>query len=273
MIPAIFLTCALALPSTMEWQTPSGRIRHMEEPFFGRIQMVQMLHAFTSEYIDDNRRRVLVVGEMWKMVVAMRHQNIKAFGLWHRKTRNRYVARGLEYLMPFGNETFAILINDSRMERIMDLLVLRLSEFARVIVPGGFLFTPSDPGDMPERFLTGLGFRRLAFTFERLAVFQKKGNPKSYWAEDLPKFIPTVTPKAQQANGIDDAKQLIGEYKWLHDLLESMFPGNEFIIMPDRLHIQIPEGWTYVILHWRNHIIYRRPKPDMAGLREIRTAA
>lgn len=49
------------------------------------------------------------------------------------------------------------------------------------------------------------------------------------------------------------------EYKWIIDLLESMYPDSEFLILPKE-YSETPPGWTWVPFGWRGHLLYRRPR-------------
>ena len=51
------------------------------------------------------------------------------------------------------------------------------------------------------------------------------------------------------------------EWKWITDLLEHMYPDDEFLIIPNRDRKR-PPGWEKVIFEWRGHSLYRKPKPD-----------
>jgi len=174
---SLFLIAALALPSAME----TGWIPHMDAPVWARIQMVRMLQAFTSEYVEHNERRVLVMGGLWRMVDVMRRNRIKAYGLHVGRPGSRFIVQGVDLFIPFARESFSIVINDHAMDRIMDLMVLRVKEMARVLVPGGFLLTPSEPSDRVDHYLQQIHFERLPWTFQNLAIFQKKGAHRIYW--------------------------------------------------------------------------------------------
>jgi hypothetical protein len=54
-------------------------------------------------------------------------------------------------------------------------------------------------------------------------------------------------------------ESFLKEYKWIHDLLEGMYPGHEFLIIPHRISHQTPVGWFEIPFQWRGHNLYRRP--------------
>lgn len=56
-------------------------------------------------------------------------------------------------------------------------------------------------------------------------------------------------------------EDFLREYRWIHDLLERLYPEDEFLIIPARDR-ERPPGWEKAILEWSGHIIYRKQKPD-----------
>jgi hypothetical protein len=47
------------------------------------------------------------------------------------------------------------------------------------------------------------------------------------------------------------------EYKWIHSLLESVYPDHEFRIVPKVMH-EVPRGYGELPMSWRGHRIYFR---------------
>ena len=71
----------------------------------------------------------------------------------------------------------------------------------------------------------------------------------------------TYRPVIQYCDRYQDSDvrdRFFREYDWLMELLKSMFPDHEFMILPKQHDIP-PQGWDYVIIHWRDHFIYKRP--------------
>lgn len=60
-------------------------------------------------------------------------------------------------------------------------------------------------------------------------------------------------------SGAFTKKEFLKEYKWLIEMLEKMYPGNEFLIMPVQYE-ETPPGWIWVPMGWRGHLLYRREK-------------
>jgi hypothetical protein len=169
---ALFLIAALALPS--------GK---MQASMDTRVRLVQMLSAFTSEYTNDKQSRILVVSESWQMVSIMRRKKFNAYGLASIRTRSKYVVLGLAILAPFSESSFRLIVHDDSLPSIQGLLMMSLREMDRVLVHGGFLFTPSEQNDLTHYFLSQLKYRRIGLTFEGLAVFQKSGTARRYWGQ------------------------------------------------------------------------------------------
>ena len=286
MIPAIFLTCALASPMAMA-DHPMNLKEH--------TQILNFLTAYRMSLKRRNiPRRALLMGfhSPLPMMDFLIYGDFKPFGVSHFPFPHRmyhYVQAEYDF-MPYMANAFALVVApDLHVWHVRKDQTVMMDDFhiamelSRIIIPGGYFIANMTDLRGFALHLVHVGFSRLETMFGNAEVWQKdqyqapsaendeKEQSVRDWIKKHRKIIDRYDIKTNGHH--NDAKQFIGEYHWLHNLLESMFPGNEFIIMPDRLHIQIPEGWTYVILHWRNHIIYRRPKPDMAGLREIRTAA
>lgn len=58
-----------------------------------------------------------------------------------------------------------------------------------------------------------------------------------------------------------DKNAVVSEYKWIHDILEKSYPGNEFFIIHKRFRITPPGNWERIKdVQWNSHVLYRRPK-------------
>lgn len=67
-------------------------------------------------------------------------------------------------------------------------------------------------------------------------------------------------PVAWTGYGNSDSKDaFLREYGWIKETLEKTYPGHEFKIVPEELHITRIMGWQRLDgIYWRGHSLFKR---------------